>query len=158
MLHHALPALLATLATSVLFPVALTSSGAQQSDELAALESAVAAAIHAYESADPEAVAAFYAEDATILSLQGIVPPEAILNALQFHFQLLVRQSFTFEDHGTRMVGPRHGISWFLGTTAGEDDQGNVIFSGTVQVSTVWRLDDGNWRVVFAQEAFYPPD
>lgn len=137
-------------------PVVADETSRQTDAARTALETTIDAAIAAWEAADAEAAWAFYGEDATILTAQGLVPTEEIPAALRYHFQLLVKQTFAFEERGVRFLSPGHAMSWVVGTTSGENAEGDVIFGGSIQVSITWRLVGEVWRIAFMHEGFYP--
>ena len=79
------------------------------------------ALLAAYAAADPERIADFFAEDAMILTSDGPLPTEMVLDALRFHFQNLTGQRFDFDSGGGRPLSTDHALTWMIGRTEGVD-------------------------------------
>ncbi len=109
----------------------------------------------AYAAADPERIADFFTEDAMILTSDGPLPAEMILDALRFHFQNLTGQRFDFDSGGGRPLSTDHALTWMIGRTEGVDQTDSIIFEGRVAVSIIWRRSKDDWKITYIQEALW---
>ena len=124
-------------------------------DGFSEVTSSVEGLLAAYVEADAERVADYFAEDAMVLTSDGSLPSEAILDALRYHFQNLTRQSFALEASGGRSLSSDQALTWWIGRTEGVDESGSVIFEGRVAVSIAWRQAGEGWEVTYVQEALW---
>ena len=92
--HAVLVAVLTTslLATAPIDRCAALSAQSLPNEGWGPAEASAEGLLAAYRAADPERVAEFFAEDAMILTSEGPVPAEMILDALRYHFQNLTGQ------------------------------------------------------------------